>query len=386
MQIPDTGDIVTPIDDPCQFDPAWRSSVAQYLFCCGVRTCDDLDSIIRFGGPTVILGERNSKSKKTSKKKIKPASVVRTIYPFGDSQEYRCFAADPWIRGMIFMLDAKSRGYPSTKDDAPIRLATRWYEEMDNEAAMKKKLEPMLLTGIDMDTLTLDLAGNPSARPVFEAYERLFFNCRDENWDLNKSSQLIMRMAMPYGPLKTYLRKWEMLDEDGFVIGDGRPLAKDSDVWKAIAATMGYEALMYSWKSEKYAHGMKQNSLEHVIELSWKVATSRLFNALFTGEIAHEDAARILSAYTAQAKKISDDRNGASGNEDGDTTKALLEILRITSPKMVTLSDSDQKAKNEEIESRLASQMAINKTAIQDKGAQVNAEVMNSQISNAILT
>ena len=406
MQIPDTGEIVTPVDDPCQFDPAWRSSVANYLFGCGVTTKQDFDCIFRFGGLPMVVEEeyeeeenpdaskkktkdKKSKSKaktkaKTSKKKRKK-SIIRPLYPFDSSAEYRCFAGDKWIRDFVGVLDAMSRGYPSTKEDAGIRLAKRWYEEIDHEAAMKKRLEPLLLTEAGIDVITLDLIGMPSAQPAIEAYERLYYNCRDENWKRNPSGQLIQRLAMPYGPLKTFLRKFEEIDLDGYIIGDGRPLAKESDVWRAIAATMGYDALMYAWKWDKFAHGMKENnSVENMIDMAWKVAVSRLFSALYTGDIAHEDAARVLAAFTAQSKKISDDRNNSTGGDEGDTTKALLAILRLTSPKMVAFSEVDQKSKNDEIQSRIASQMAISKTVIEDKGPQVNAEVMDAQISNAI--
>lgn len=395
MQIPDTGtgEVVTPIDDPCQFDPAWRACVAQYLFDWGVRTKEDMESIVRFGGVSVSVSEpvKESQDKKPKKGKAKPKkrsvqvrTFVRPLFPFDESAEYRCLAADPWIIAMVGVLDAVSRNYPATKEDAGIRLAKRWYEERDHEAAMKKRLEPLLLTGIGMDVITLDLHGMASAQPAFEAYERLYFNCRDENWKLNPSGQLIQRMAMPYGQPKTFMRKWEELDDDGFIIGDGRPIAKDSDVWKAIAATMGYEALIYTWKWENFAHGLKDRSLENMLDLSWKVAASRLFTALYTGDILYEDAARILAAYTAQSKKISDDRESRQGSGEGDTTNALLSILRLVAPKMVTFSESDEKARNEEIQGRIAAQLAISKTAVDDKGPQVEAEVIDAQIKGAL--
>jgi hypothetical protein len=189
---------------------------------------------------------------------------------------------------------------------------------------------------------------------------------------------------MPYGPLKTHLKKFEFVDEDGFVIGDGRPLAKDSDVWKAIAATMGYEPLMYVWKWDRFAHGIKDNSIEHMIDLSWKVSTSKLFADLYNGDIMHEDAARLLSAYTAQAKKITDDRNGRHDSGEDDTTKALMAVLYQVSPKMVEFTEEDEKSRNDDIQSRIQSQLAIANQAIEDNGKQVETEIIDAQISNAI--
>lgn len=397
MLIPEEGDIVTPIDDPCQFHPAWRSIVAGYLYSMGVRGGEDLKSIAMTGGITVqedVPDEpapkpkkgKNGKKDKKAKTKQKPRPKVsrRPVEPFSSEPKYRVFANDKWIALQIQAAEEYSNGDPPSDECVPLVLAGRWYHETDHEAAMKKRLEPLLLTGIGVDVITMDLIGLPGAQPAIEAYERLYYNCRVDDFSLNPSMQLIQKFAMPWGPLKTYLRKYEEVDEDGFVIGDGRPLAKDSDVWRAVAALMGYEALMYVWKWDRVAHGMKDNSIEHMLELSWKVSVSKLFTALFTGDIAHEDAARILAAYTAQSKKISDDRESRQGSGEGDTTSALMEILRAVAPKMVSFSESDDSARNEEIQGRIAAQLAISKTSIEDKGPQVEAEIIDAQIEEAV--
>ena len=412
MLIPEVGDIVTPIDDPCQFEPAWRSVIAGYLFSRGVRTKEDFDNITRSGSVTVNVtvsvtvtqGAQKrstanaSKHKNTKKirKDIKKngekpdrssvtEKVSRPIEPFNIHPNYRVFASDPWIRSLVFMYNDQVDGRPLLDEHVPLRLATRWYSEPDNEAAIKKRIEPLLLTGIDMDVLTLDLIGLPSVRPAFEAYERLYFNCRDENWCINKSMQLIQRMAMPWGPLKTHLRKNEFVDDEGFIIGDGRPLAKDSDVWRAVAATCGYEALMYMWKWDRRAHGMKENSLEDMIAASWRAAVSRLFTDIYNGDIRHEDAARILAAYTAQSKKISDDRRDGAGEGSSDTTKALLDVLQLVAPKMILSSSGDgESAGNSDIQNHIMSQMAIEKQVVEDAGADVAKAIIDAQIAGAI--
>lgn len=395
MEIPETGDVTTPVDDPCGFDPAWRSKVAAYLFSVGVRSEEDFDSIARNGymdasrmseDEVHVPVKKGKKGKQKEKKKSKRQleKSRRPITPFDAHPEYRPFAMDKWIRGMVSMSNDDLEGAPLADENVPIRLATRWYSEMESEAALRKRLEPLLLTEIGMDIIALDIVGVASAQPAIEAYERLYFNCRDDNFALHPSIQLVNKFAMPWGPLKTYCKKWEELDADGFVIGDGRPLAKDSDIWKAIAAAMGYEALMYHWKWDKRAHGIKDRSLQRMIEISWKAAVSRLFSELFTGDIKHEDAARVLSAYTAQAKYISDEKGGDGGGEI-ETVKALMAVLYQTAPHMVTLDgDEVMEQRNEEIQSRIQSQLAISKQEIDDKGKQVDAEVMDAQIANAV--
>lgn len=408
----ETKDLVTPVDDPCQFDPAWRSCVAGHLFSMGVRSNADFDTLSKFGFIVVTVTKdvtvtenvtvtksdtstkddkkgakgKESKSKKRVEEKTRKVTskVNRPIEPFYSHPEYRKLVTDKYIRLNVKMVNEYVAGKRLSDDCIPLRLAKRWYQQIDHEAAIKKRLEPLLLTGIGMDVVTLDMTGDPGMQPVVEAYEKLYYNCRNDDFTLNRSAHLVNRIAMPYGPLKTYIRKWEDVDDDGFVIGDGRPLAKESDIWKAIAATMGYDALMYAWRWERFAHGMKENSLETMIELSWKVAASKMFTDLFTGNIAHEDAARILAAYTAQAKKISDDRESRQGSGEGDTTNALLAVLRLVAPKMVEFSEKDAQARNEEIQGRIAAQLAISKTRVEDRGVQVEAEIIDAQIKDTI--
>lgn len=402
MNLHETGDVTTPVDDPCQFNPAWRSMVAGYLFSQGIRCEADFESIAKSGSVTVTfleeVDEKDDHKEEVQEKKKKPkkgekkdkrkkkvqTKAVRPVPPFDTNPEYRPFASDKWIRAMVYMMDARVSGNHLADEHVPLRLADMWYHEMDTEAAMKKRIEPLLLTEIGIDVIALDLTGLASVQPAIEAYERLYFNCRDENFNLSGSLQLVQRFAMPYGPLKTFLRKYEELDSDGFVIGDGRPIAKDSDVWRAIAATMGYEALMYVWKWDTRAHGMKNNSVEHMLELSWKVAASRLFQDLYNGDIKHEDAARVLAAYTAQSKKISDDKTGGGSGGVADTTKALMDLLYLAAPKMVRFDEADVAARNDEIQSRINSQLAIDKTKIQDAGKQVESEIIDAQIADAV--
>lgn len=402
MNLAGLGDVTTPLDDPCQYDPAWRSKVATYLVSeAGIRTEAEMSSIAESGSVTVTRtvtvtvtlqeSDRKKTSKDISKKKTPKAKdknelceSKRPVYPFDENPDYRVFAADKWIRMAVSLAANDIAGVKTVVEHIPLRLANRWYMEPDHEASMKKRLEALLLTEVGMDVITLDLDGRPAMQPAFEAYERMYFNCRDDDFGLHKSTQLVQRMAMPYGPLKTFLHKWEELDADGFVIGDGRPLATESDVWKAIAATRGYDALMYTWMWDRRAHGMKDRSVEHLIELSWEVAALRLFSDLYNGNIKHEDAARVLSAYTAQSKKISDDRNGSGGGEDGDVTKALMAVLYRAAPQMVKFDASETAAKNAEIQSRIQSQLAINKQAIEDRGKQVEAEIIDAQIADAV--
>ena len=402
MDLLEIGDIVTPVDDPCQYNPAWRSILAQYLFSNGRFNKDSLDHLAKTGCVTVtrtvtctVTEPESSKPKKKGSKHAKKNSkphkkaatitekVFRPLYPFFKHPEYRVFASDPWIRKQLDYMNNKADGKLTSDEEVPFKLARRWYEEMDSESAMKKRMEAMLLTEIGMDIIALDLLGFASAQPAIEVYEKMYFNCRDDNFNIHPSMQLRMKMAMPWGPLKAYLRKWETTDEEGFCEQDGRPVAKDSDVWRAIGATMGYESLMYLWRWEKFAHGLKDSSLMHMMEMSWRAGMARLLSDMYTGNIAHEDVARLLSAFTAHMKYISDDRK--DGGEGGELAEAFMALLGVAAPKMRELvSGGAGMITDVEIQARIESQQAIDKTHIQDAGKQVDAEVINAQITEAI--
>ena len=398
MDLHESGEIVTPIDDPSQYEPAWRAIVAGYLYSEGIHTERDLQNLAKTGcvtiseleddesdGNIIVKKKKQTKGGKSKKEEPKKKTHTKRISPFYENAEYRPIASDKWITAHIKMIDEMADGGNLTGDSKYFRLASKWYAEPDSEAIIKKRLEPLLLTEVGVDIITLDLIGLPSEQPAIEAYEKMYFNCRDENFNLSPSLQLIQRLAMPYGPLKMFCRKWEELDSEGFVIGDGRPIAKDSDVWKAVAGTMGYETLMYLWRWDKKAHGIKDRSLKRMLEISWEVASSRLLSDLYSGEISHEDAARVLSSYTSQTKMMHDVSKGGSGDSN-DTTKALMAVLYQTSPHMFAISDDENavESMNADIQSRISSQLAINKQEIEDKGKAVESEIIDAQISNSI--
>lgn len=409
MKLPEYGDIVTPVDDPYQYSPAWRSVLAQYLFSVVKWNEDSINYLSKTGCVTVtetecvtvtdekhvtVTNDEKSKNtqkyakKKKGKRKSKNGDVAVTkkyapLEPFYSHPEYRSLVLDPWVLRLVKYMDDDSKGLGAETRNIPFRLAMRWCEEPDSESAMRKKLDALLLTEIGIDIITLDLTGEPSAQPAIEAYEKLYFNCRDENFKVSRSLQLRMKFAMPWGPLKAFLHKWEELDKEGFCKQDGRPIAKDSDVWRAIGATMGYEPLIYVWRWEKIAHGLNDTSLSHMMDVALRASVSRLISELFTGYIAHEDAARMLASYTAHMKYITDSNSG--GGDGLEIEEAFMAVLGAAAPKMRELVEGGSgMITGNEIRARIDSQLAIQKTEIYDAGKSVSDEIIDAQISNAI--
>lgn len=308
--------IVLPIDDPCAYEPSWRHSLGQ------------------------VLSEHRPK--------------IPSLY--------KNFTNDKYVTKYIAYLRAEKAGKELTDDQQMIRLARSWYDN-PSPAAVRFRLEPLLLTGATMETIMLDISGGMVPKEVFVYYEKLFFNIRDEEGRLSKSCQLRSSFAMPNG------------DE----LEDSTP----QEAWKAIAALMGYDVLMHVWMWRD-AHGLSTRGPEFLLDETWRAAQSRLFMSVFQNKVGHKSLSDILAAYTSQVKLI---RDGKGLSDDGsDTTKALMAVLYQTSPHMISVAQ-DVDAMNAEtaaIQSRIESQLAIEKHQIEDKGKQASDAVIDVQIADAI--
>lgn len=160
--------IVTPIDNPVQFDPDWRNAIA-----------------------TAAVDY--------------PKARVDPLY--------RDYLQDPWVKQQIEYLRLVRSGRALSKRHNVCRLASTWYQG-SSIADVKMRIEPLLLTAVDYDIISDDIGGGNVARDVFETYEKLYFNVRDANGKLSKSCQLRQYFALPEGNFgkDTPLEKlWKMV-------------------------------------------------------------------------------------------------------------------------------------------------------------------------------
>lgn len=144
--------IVTPVDNPCQFDPDWRSSLA-------MAVCDN------------------------------PSAPV--------DPEYRRYRNDPYVRRQVQYLSSERTGR-SVQGMAPVRVANLWARGT-SASDTRFRLEPLLLTAVPYDVIALDITGDVEDADAIEAYEKLFFNIRDAEGRLSRSCQLRQWFAMPSG-------------------------------------------------------------------------------------------------------------------------------------------------------------------------------------------
>ena len=295
--------IVTPIDNPSQFDPDWRNSIAMIL-------ADD---------PSV---------------RIDP--------------DYAAYRNDKWIRMQLGFFDAERRRMRLTPKQRSLRLANIWFQGNANVSDTKFRLEPLLLTAAPFETIALDLLGDDDdatayglSSPVdaIQAYERLYFNSRMSDGRLNPSCQLRQYFSLPDG----------QLNED----------TPPETLWKMIGALLGYDTLVAIWLW-KDAHGIENSSQTYLLDEMWRVAQSRLFLNMFADRIGHESMAKLLASITAQSKMLKEDSQ--AGSASLDTIKTLMAFLGKTGP-VVLNSIARSVDENPELSRQLESE-AVSRRAI----------------------
>lgn len=147
--------IVTPIDNPCQFQPDWRNCVALALI-------------------------------------ENPGYVPEP--------EYAEYVDDPWVRRQIDYITDARLGRRLSREQLNMRLANVWYQGT-RPSDVKFRLEPLLLTAAGFNVISLDLGGGTVDEDAFVAYERMYFNVRLNDGRLHPSCQLRQYFALPSGEM-----------------------------------------------------------------------------------------------------------------------------------------------------------------------------------------
>ena len=306
--------IVTPIDNPVQFDPDWRNAIA--------TAAVDYPRV-----------------------KVDPL--------------YRDYLQDPWIKQQIEYLQHVRSGRALSKRHTVFRLASTWYQG-SSVSDVKMRIEPLLLTPVGYDVISEDIGGGNVPDDVFETYEKLYFNIRDAKGRLSRSCQLRQYFALPEGQ-----------------IANNAPPEK---LWKMVGALMGYDTLVTMWLWGD-ASGLTARSSEYMLNEMWRVAQSRLFMHIFSDRVGHESLAKLLSAFTGQAKMLHDSASGTG--QVFDTARTLMALLANTRPTIIgaaAVVDSvpDLTAA---IRAKLAAQKTISNTEIDDKGFDEGAAELDAAIA-----
>lgn len=284
--------VVTPIDNPCQYDPDWRAAVASAVF----------------------------------------ENPGATFQP-----EYQRYRNDPYVRMQVQYLRTRDSRRLS-QAMFPVRVANLW-SMGSNVSDARFRIEPLLLTAVDYDVIALDITGDGADREAIRAYERIFFNIRDNDGRLSRSCQLRQYFAMPSG-----------------VIDENTP---PEAMWKMIGALLGYDTLANVWMW-KDAHGVTDTSQEYVLDEMWRVAQSRLFMSMFANRVGHESMAKLLASISAQQKMLKEEKS--TGDLSMDITTTLMEVLSLAAPRVLDDAASDvdvQTRMIEAVNARLDAERAV---------------------------
>lgn len=304
MRLNDTV-IVTPVDNPGQYDPDWRSSIA--------------------------LGFMESDGR------VDPV--------------YARYRSDPWVRRQMAYLRAVQRGSPLTKEQTLLRLASLWFQG-SSVADVRFRLEPLLLTPVSYKVIALDILGDEASEVggAVEAYEKIYFNIRDDKGRLSRSCQLRQYFALPSG----------RFDQD----------TPPEQMWKMIGSLMGYDTLVSVWLW-KDAHGIVDNSQEYLLDEMWRLAQSRLFMSMFADRVGHESMAKLLAAISAQQKLLHDAKSAASGAAgEVEIVKAMQGVLGLLSPRVVgsVAAEVDRARIEDATASRLRAESAVASVEFDETG------------------
>lgn len=258
--------ITTPREDPVQYDANWRAALA---------------------------------------------SAVVTYNAAGARPK---MARDPWVQRQMRYLRLVNRDSSIPDNLYDVQLASRWYQSND-EASVKCRLEPLLLTAVPFDVIALDIGGGDVPVEAFKAYERLYFNVRKDDGTMHPSCFLRTHFSLPTGLVT--------------------PDTPDAVIWKVIAANSGYEALMSAWRW-RGAHGTLDSDGDYMLKETWRAAQAHIHHEIVGKRVNHLNMSMLMDRITAHEKM----RHETSQAENADETliKTTLNLLAHTRPHMVSSS------------------------------------------------
>ena len=322
MQIGNTT-IVTPLDNPLQYDPDWRNSIAT--------------AAVDF-----------------------PGIRWDTLY-----SQYR---DDPWIADQVKYLESVRNGRKITRIMEYNRLAST-ISQGNRPSDVRFKLEALLLTPIEFKILAQDLEGGgdkPLPPIFFQTYERLHFNCRRANGMPFRDCQLRMYFALP----------------DAAETNQETPIEL---VWRTIGATLGYRALVTMWMWSD-AHGLEHQSHKFIVEDTWRVAQMVMLSRISKQQISNFDLINAMKAM-ADVYQMEHNLVGAVQGGDQQTRTMQLILQKFAPKLLESSREVDkQAARTSAIAQRMAAQRSIQGQDIQDLGIDIGHEGLTKRIQSEFAT
>ena len=309
--------ITTPIDNPVQYAPDWRSRIA------------------------AVFAER-----------------PRIRLPY----EYAEYHDDPAIVSHADYLRESVGGRMLSKAHKRHRLASTWFQG-NRTMDTRFRLEPLLLTPIGFDVISLDVGGGTVDPEVFRLYERLFFNVRTASGMMHPSCHLRTYFATPDGP--------------------PGPTSPTEVIWRSVGANLGYDALASMWLWSD-AHGLSNRDPGYLLQEMWRVSQAMALGDIYSHRVNHMDLSMLMGRITDH-ERMRHETNSGTG-EGAETTKVLMGILALAKPELILAAKTVDKQTilDQSIRDRVLSQRNVHKQDVTDLGVEAGHEAVMAMLEQRV--
>ena len=289
------------------------------------------------------------------------AEVAKTWASTGEAPTDRRMAEDEWIVGYRDYL-LQTRGGANDIGVSPslelYGTAMGWYGGSDIEDE-KFRIEPLLLTNVGYDVIAEDM-GDDLDPKIVEAYEKLFFNIRNDEGDVSTSCYKRTFFAQPVG----------------FGVDGKTP---EDILWKVIANQFGYRMLVNHW-GWTGAHGPAEGE-DYTIKEIARMLQVAMQTRILRGEINNFDLTSILGQYIQWERlqrETGQDAGGGANTEQATT----LRILQMYKPKLLSAASSvDQQQKIlDALNVKMNSDKNISSQVVNDMGPEEGIKVLEEKM------
>ena len=224
---------------------------------------------------------------------------------------------------------------------------------------LRTKLDALLLTCVPYSVIAEDLGGTRTPVEYIRTYERLFFNIRDKQGRLDRSSFLRTRFAMPVG----------------VTLSVSTPLVA---FWKMVGNFAGYDGLvrMWLWPGRHNEFAKETDMLGVMTHLAQNLIIQRLL----MGTMNNFDIMSVMG-HTIERERLNNEK-GLRTPSALRSDQALADMIRDAAPKMLesALVVDQNKTKVKILAQKLSAARNVGSTRVKDMGREAAEEILNKMI------
>jgi hypothetical protein len=273
-----------------------------------------------------------------------------------------CVREDKWIVEHAAYLAQSDTKVLKFQDSTMHRIVHGW-SCGGTVNRIRYRLEALLLTEVDYATIAKDLLNKRYPEQIIQYYERLFYDCREDDG------------SVPESP---YRRMWLSSPNSGRLNDE----TSEDMLWKTIAYQLGYPGLVTHWRMTG-CHGPKSTptiDMKVMNELSLSIINERMLR----GAISSRDLVELQKNKLEYEKHLQD--NQGAVNLGGEYMGTLLQFLKFTYPRKydILLDDDDKKRQDEMFKSRISAQQQVHSQNINDAGSDAVLQSLNTKMQEHV--